>query len=144
MTMGINVSGGTYPYSGYISLHSNGDGSTNNGGISCYSGRVTLAASDQINLFTASQISAVAFVVSILSTDEAAYHSTVFVKRETTTVAATNGLYNSSLFHFQTPVSANVFSVSNSSDHIVRIRNTDAVNTRTFNWWVLPLIRTAT
>lgn len=140
MTMGINVSGGSYPYSGYISLHSNGDGSTNNGGISCYSGRVTLAASDLINLFTASQITAKAFIVTALSTDENAWASTIMYKRRTSTVGVNNGVYQSSTMYYQN-VLATITGVSNSSDHIIRLTNTDTVNSRTFNWWVLPMIR---
>ena len=140
MTLGINVSGGTYPYSGYISLHSNGDGSTNNGGISCYSGRVTIGPSTNSDLFTASQITAKAFIVTALSTDENAWASTIIYKRSTTSVSEDNGVLQSVSMYYQN-VLATITGVSNSSDHIVRLRNTDTVNTRTFNWWVLPMIR---
>ena len=140
MTLGINVSGGTYPYSGYISLHSNGDGSTNNGGISCYSGRVTLNASSNITLFTASQITAKAFIVTALSTDENACASTIIYKRRTTTVGVNNGVLQSGSMYYQN-VLATITGVANSSDHVIRLTNTDTVNSRTFNWWVLPMIR---
>jgi hypothetical protein len=137
--MGLGVNGGTgYPYSGNsaVSVYPT---SGQRGGLGGFGGQRTIDTADFWNVFSVADTSCTAFVVSAYSTDYTSYHTTIVMKRISSSSSSTfsNGAYSSSSFHF-TPVTGGL-TISVVSG-FVRLTNTSGV-TKTFNWMLTPLIR---